>query len=120
MSSTKKSSKATSGTSVAKDFNNALQGTLAFEAMRFTANYARIAQAELQACDYGELMSNVDKAVKLLPESFDPNTDEWSAEAEEVNQRMEEKLKDYDDLAGGFKKFAENAHAAGMAARGQQ
>ncbi|KAF4994271.1 hypothetical protein FGRMN_5909 [Fusarium graminum] len=120
MSGTKKSSKATSGTSVAKDFNNALQGTLAFEAMRYTADYARIAQAELRACDYEDLVSNVNKAVKLLPESFAPDTDEWPAEAEEVNQRMEEMLKDYDRLAGGFKTFAENAHAAGVAARRQQ
>ncbi|KAF5676122.1 hypothetical protein FHETE_2249 [Fusarium heterosporum] len=120
MSANKKTGKATSGTSVAKDFNNVLQGTLAFEAMRFTANYARIAQAELRACDYEELMSNVDKAVKLLPESFAPNADEWPAEAEEVSQRMEGMLKDYDKLAGGFKAFAENAHSAGVATRRQQ
>ncbi|KAG5664966.1 hypothetical protein KAF25_008700, partial [Fusarium avenaceum] len=115
-----KSGKATSGTSVARDFNNALQGTLAFEAMRFTANYARIAQAELRTCDYDELMSGVDKAAKLLPDSFDPNSEEWPEDAEEVNQRMEELLKDCDKLAGGFKKFVENARAAGMAVKRQQ
>ncbi|KAM0446214.1 hypothetical protein ACHAQK_001131 [Fusarium lateritium] len=120
MASSNKSGKATSGTSVARDFNNALQGTLGFEAMRFTANYARIAQAELRTCDCEELMQGVERATKLLPESFNPNNDDWPEEAEEVNQRMEELLKDCDRLAGGFKTFVENARAAGMAVKRQQ
>lgn len=65
-------------------------------------------------------MLGVERAVKLLPENFNPNNDEWPEEAEEVNQRMEELLKDCDKLAGGFKKFVENARAAGMAVKRQQ
>jgi hypothetical protein len=65
-------------------------------------------------------MLGVERAAKLLPDSFDPNNDEWPEEAEEVNQKMEELLKDCDKLAGGFKKFVENGRAAGMAAKLQQ
>ncbi|KAF5019824.1 hypothetical protein F66182_8193 [Fusarium sp. NRRL 66182] len=102
-------------TTVAKDFNNALHGTIAFEAMRYTANYARIAQAELRACDFEELMQAVFEAADLLPATIDPSKEnEWPAEAEAVNQRMENKLKDYDKLAGSFKKLVENAHSAGV------
>jgi hypothetical protein len=66
-------------------------------------------------------MLGVERAAKLLPETFNPNNDEWPEEAEEVNQRIEEQLlKDCDKLAGGFKKFVENARAAGMAVKRQQ
>lgn len=65
-------------------------------------------------------MLGVDKAVKLLPDSFNPNSEEWPENAEEVNQKMEELLKDCDKLAGGFKTFVENARAAGMAVKRQQ
>jgi hypothetical protein len=66
-------------------------------------------------------MVAVQEAGKLLPETFNPATDEWPADAEEINSNMEEKLKNSDKLAGGFKKFVENARAAGMeAARRQQ
>lgn len=65
-------------------------------------------------------MLGVDKAAKLLPDSFNPNSEEWPEDAEEVNQKMEELLKDCDKLAGGFKKFVENARAAGMAVKRQQ
>jgi hypothetical protein len=44
MATSNKSSQKTSGVSIARDFNNALNSTLAFEAMRFTANYARMAK----------------------------------------------------------------------------
>ena len=53
-------------------------------------------------------MVAVKGAADLLPDNFD----EWPAEAEEINIRMEEKLKDFDKLAGGFKKFVENAQVA--------
>jgi hypothetical protein len=65
-------------------------------------------------------MLGVERAAKLLPESFNPNSEEWPEDAEEVNQKMEELLKDCDKLAGGFKKFVENARAARMAAKQQQ
>ncbi|CAG7558690.1 unnamed protein product [Fusarium equiseti] len=65
-------------------------------------------QAELQNCVYQELMVAVKEAAELLPDTFD----DWPAEAEEINARMEEKLKDFDKLAGGFKKFVENAREA--------
>ncbi|KAF4961807.1 hypothetical protein FSARC_10103 [Fusarium sarcochroum] len=121
MASSNKTGRTTSGATVARDFNNALNSTLGFEAMRFTANYARIAQGELRACDYEELMLAVRDAAKLLPDTIDPSKEnEWPAEAEEINQRMEDKLKDYDKLAGCFKKLVENAHAAGIAANKRQ
>jgi hypothetical protein len=41
------SNKSNRGVSTARDFNNALSSIPAFEAMRFTANYARIAQVAL-------------------------------------------------------------------------
>ncbi|RBR19540.1 uncharacterized protein FIESC28_05535 [Fusarium coffeatum] len=102
------SNKPNRAASTARDFNNTLSSIPAFEAMRFTANYARMAQAELQNCDYQELMVAVKEAANLLPDTFD----EWPAEAEEINTRMEEKLKDFDKLAGGFRKFVENARVA--------
>ncbi|KAM0295224.1 hypothetical protein HYE67_000256 [Fusarium culmorum] len=120
MPTSKKTSDKTSGVSVARDFNNALTGTLGFEAMRFTANYARIAKAELQSCDYDDLMAAAQDAGKLLPETFNPAKDEWPDEAEKINENIEEKLKDFDKLAGGFKKFVENARAAMTAANRQQ
>ncbi|CEI60247.1 hypothetical protein FVEN_g6421 [Fusarium venenatum] len=120
MTTPSKPSQKTSGASVAKDFNNVLNGTPAFEAMRFTANYARIAKAELQSCVYEELMVAVKEAGKLLPETFNPTIDEWPADAERINENMEEKLKDCDKLAGGFKKFVENARAAVMAGAKRQ
>ncbi|KAJ4139737.1 hypothetical protein NW768_001080 [Fusarium equiseti] len=107
------SNKSNRGASTAQDFNNTLSSIPAFEAMRFTANYARIAQAELQNCDYQELMVAVREAADLLPDNFD----EWPPEAEEINARMEEKLKISDKLAGGFKKFVENARAASRSQR---
>jgi hypothetical protein len=60
-------------------------------------------------------MVAVKEAGKLLPEAFNPATDEWPADAEAINENMENKLKDCDKLAGGFRKFVENAHAAVMA-----
>ncbi|RGP61323.1 hypothetical protein FLONG3_10557 [Fusarium longipes] len=120
MASSNKPSRSTTGVSIARDFDKTLNKTLAFEAMRFTANYARIAKAELQNCDYEELMVAVQDAGKRLPETFDPATDEWPADVEEINLNMEEKLKDCNKLAGGFKKFVENARAAGMAASKSQ
>ncbi|KAJ4251091.1 hypothetical protein NW762_011743 [Fusarium torreyae] len=121
MASSNKTGRATSGATVARDFNNTLNNMVAFEAMRFTADYARIAQNELRACDYQELMLAVRDAAKLLPETVNPSREnEWPAEAEEINERIENKLKDYDKLAGGFKKLVENAHAAGIAAKRQQ
>lgn len=53
-------------------------------------------------------MVAVKEAANLLPDTFD----EWPVEAEEINTRMEEKLKDFDKLAGGFKEFVENARVA--------
>ncbi|KAF4441590.1 hypothetical protein F53441_11994 [Fusarium austroafricanum] len=116
MASSNKSGRGT----VARDFNNALQNTLAFEAMRYTANFARMAQAELSTPDYEELMKAVGEAADLLPATYDTKTDEWPAEAEEINQRIEEKLKGYDKLSGGFKKFAESARTATMLTKRQQ
>ncbi|GKU07869.1 hypothetical protein FLAG1_09400 [Fusarium langsethiae] len=120
MATSNRSSQKTSGASVARDFNSVLTGTLAFEAMRFTANYARIAKAELQSRDYENLMTAVKDAGKLLPETFNPARDEWPADAERVNENMEEILRDCDKLAGGFKKFIESARAAGMEAAKRQ
>ncbi|KAL6918329.1 hypothetical protein FSST1_009824 [Fusarium sambucinum] len=115
MTTPNKNSQKTSGASVAKDFNNVLNGIPAFEAMRFIANYARIAKAELQSCVYEELMVAVKEAGKHLPETYNPATDEWPADAEMINENIEEQLKDCDKLAGGFKEFVENARAAMMA-----
>ncbi|EWG38510.1 hypothetical protein FVEG_01708 [Fusarium verticillioides 7600] len=101
MPSLKKSNR---GTSVASEFNQALQETPAFEPMRYTANYVRMAQ---------DLMAALKEAGRLLPEKFDPDKQPWPPEAEEVNQRMEEMLKNYDNLAGCFKQFVQSAQAAG-------
>ena len=127
MSSSKKSSR---GTSVASDFSQALQETPAFEPMRNTANYVRMAQVtlslsknkkhlltfyqlELSASEFQDLMAGLKEAGRLLPENFDPDKEPWPPEAEEVNQRMEEMLKIYDNLAGCFKQFVQSAQAAG-------
>lgn len=59
-------------------------------------------------------------AGKLLPETFNPATDEWPTDAAMINKNIEEKLKDFDKLAGGFKKFVENARAAMTVANRQQ
>ncbi|KAF5716797.1 hypothetical protein FGLOB1_2391 [Fusarium globosum] len=114
MSSSKKSSR---GTSVANEFNQALQETPAFEPMRYTANYLEMSASELQA-----LMAGLKEAEKLLPENFDPDKESWPPEAEELNQRMEKMLKNYDNLAGCFKQFVQSAQAAGagMGANRQQ
>ncbi|CVK91782.1 hypothetical protein FPRO06_08745 [Fusarium proliferatum] len=119
MSSSKKSSR---GTSVANEFNQALQETPAFEPMRYTANYVRMAQLEMSASELQALMAGLKEAEKLLPENFDPDKESWPPEAEELNQRMEEMLKNYDNLAGCFKKFVQSAQAAGagMGAKRQQ
>ncbi|KAF5258944.1 hypothetical protein FOXYS1_10459 [Fusarium oxysporum] len=110
MSSSKKSSR---GTSVASDFSQALQETPAFEPMRYTANYVRMAQLELSASEFQDLMAGLKEAGRLLPENFNPDKEPWPPEAEEVNQRMEEMLKIYDNLAGCFKQFVQSAQAAG-------
>ncbi|KAL7757353.1 hypothetical protein ACKLNR_011880 [Fusarium oxysporum f. sp. zingiberi] len=110
MSSSKKSSR---GTSVASDFSQALQETPAFEPMRYTANYVRMAQLELSASEFQDLMAGLKEAGRLLPENFDPDKEPWPPEAEQVNQRMEEMLKIYDNLAGCFKQFVQSAQAAG-------
>ncbi|KAF5975915.1 hypothetical protein FCOIX_7452 [Fusarium coicis] len=112
MSSSKKSSR---GTSVASEFNQALQETPAFEPMRYTANYVRMAQLELSSFEFQDLMAALKDAGRLLPETFNPDKEPWPSDAEEVNQRIEEMLKSYDNLAGCFKKFVQSAHAAGAA-----
>ncbi|KAF5242144.1 hypothetical protein FANTH_8776 [Fusarium anthophilum] len=106
MPSSKKSSR---GTSVANEFNQALQETPAFEPMRYTANYL-----ELSAAEFQDLMAGLKEAGGLLPDSFDQDKEPWPPEAEEVNQRMEEMLKNYDSLAGCFKQFVQSAQAAGV------
>ncbi|KAF5722450.1 hypothetical protein FMUND_2962 [Fusarium mundagurra] len=105
MPSSKKSSR---GTSVASEFNQTLQETPAFEPMRYTANYL-----ELSSFEFQDLMAALKEAGRLLPENFDPDKESWPPEAEEVNQRMEEMLKNYDNLAGCFKQFVQSAQAAG-------
>ncbi|EWG38509.1 hypothetical protein FVEG_01708 [Fusarium verticillioides 7600] len=110
MPSLKKSNR---GTSVASEFNQALQETPAFEPMRYTANYVRMAQLELSSFEFQDLMAALKEAGRLLPEKFDPDKQPWPPEAEEVNQRMEEMLKNYDNLAGCFKQFVQSAQAAG-------
>ncbi|EGU75678.1 hypothetical protein FOXB_13827 [Fusarium oxysporum f. sp. conglutinans Fo5176] len=115
MSSSKKSSR---GTSVASDFSQALQETPAFEPMRYTANYNKkhlltFYQLELSASEFQDLMAGLKEAGRLLPENFDPDKEPWPPEAEEVNQKMEEMLKIYDNLAGCFKQFVQSAQAAG-------
>ncbi|KAF5645153.1 hypothetical protein F52700_2353 [Fusarium sp. NRRL 52700] len=112
MPSSKKPSR---GTSVASEFNQALQETPAFEPMRYTANYYCLThyQLELSSFEFQDLMAALKEAGRLLPERFDPDKEPWPPEAEEINQRMEEMLKSYDNLAGCFKQFVQSAHAAG-------
>ncbi|KAF5599929.1 hypothetical protein FPANT_2936 [Fusarium pseudoanthophilum] len=110
MPNSKKSSR---GTSVASEFNQTLQETPAFEPMRYTANYVRMAQLELSSFEFQDLMAGLKDAGRLLPENFNPDKESWPPEAEDINQRMEEMLKNYDNLAGCFKQFVQNAQAAG-------
>jgi hypothetical protein len=134
MSSSKKSDR---GTSVANDFNQALHETPAFESMRYTANYMRMAkvpslcpkennifshvmQAELSASEYQNLMAGFEEAGKLLPENFNPAAGLWPPEAEDISRRMEDMLKNYDELAGCFKVLVQSARAASMLLKRQQ
>ncbi|KAF5584449.1 uncharacterized protein FSUBG_12763 [Fusarium subglutinans] len=121
MPSSKKPSR---GTSVANEFNQALQETPAFEPMRYTANYHLLThhQLELSSFEFQDLMAALEEAGRLLPENFDPDKEPWPPEAEDVNQRMEEMLKNYNNLAGCFKQFVQSAQAAGagMAVKRQQ
>ncbi|KAH7265535.1 uncharacterized protein BKA55DRAFT_559162 [Fusarium redolens] len=117
MSSSKKSDR---GTSVANDFNQALHETPAFESMRYTANYIRMAKAELSASEYQNLMAGFEEAGKLLPENFNPAAGLWPPEAEDISRRMEDMLKNYDELAGCFKVLVQSARAASMLLKRQQ
>lgn len=65
-------------------------------------------------------MIAVQDAAKLLPDGFNPATDQWPTEVEEINLKIEEKLQDCEKLAGGFKDFVQNARAAGIAAAKSQ
>lgn len=81
-----------------------------------------IYQLELSASEFQDLMAGLKEAERLLPENFDPNKEPWPPEAEEVNQRMEEMLRNYGNLAGCFKQFVQSAQAAsaGMGIKRQQ
>ncbi|KAJ3529118.1 hypothetical protein NM208_g9900 [Fusarium decemcellulare] len=116
MATTARANTAGGSFAIANDFDTALVVIPGIEAMRAAANFAMRAQNQLRTCEYQELMQAVHDAGSLLPKKRNQEGQyEWPEEAREIGNKMEEILKDYDTLAGGFRQFVENGHTATMA-----
>ncbi|KAL2670041.1 hypothetical protein Neosp_014921 [[Neocosmospora] mangrovei] len=103
-----------SGAKRASDFNDSLKNVPAFEAMMCTLRLGQNAQVQLRKCEYDEYLHLSQEAGKRLHASAGKKqpTPGWCPEAEEIQQQVNEKFKDYPEVAQNFRAFVQNGHVA--------
>ncbi|KAJ4201435.1 hypothetical protein NW759_015622 [Fusarium solani] len=114
MTNSTKTGDEASGAKRASDFNDSLQNVPAFEAMMSTLRLGQRAQSQLRKCEYDEYLKLSQQAGMLLHASTDQKqpTPGWCPEAEEIQQQVNERFKDYPEVAQNFRAFVQNGHVA--------
>lgn len=73
-----------------------------------------IRQVQLRKCEYDEYLHLSQEAGKRLHASAGKKqpTPGWCPEAEEIQQQVNEKFRDYPEVAQNFRAFVQNGHVA--------